>query len=245
MGFIVHQPRPKHLTDPFHDFSDTSLVELLATPDEQLNWSHFNQLLGPFLPAGTYEESVYFLPLAFDYLLTHLDDALEFQDAVVGFASKYAPQLKADGYLSSVQAQFLACLDTWTNTFTITHFDEAACRTNGWGLAYFDYVGASTEVYQMLYDLVHFEVHTTLAEGFLITLANKLQDPLTACWFLELARANQADDVYKPPDSLLIQKLLKSPELQRQAALTINTHCRSTKPSPTYWPDMFVLLSLT
>jgi hypothetical protein len=81
--FAVPHPRPRRLSDPFGDFCDESLARLLDTPDDQLRWNHFKQLLGPFLPAGNYEEIVYFLPFAFNCLLEDDESELELVTPIV------------------------------------------------------------------------------------------------------------------------------------------------------------------
>jgi hypothetical protein len=77
-------PRPKRLSDPFHDNTPESLRELLSKSDTDMRWADFACLLGPHLPAGTYEEVAYFLPLAFDYIGANEKDALTFARRSVG-----------------------------------------------------------------------------------------------------------------------------------------------------------------
>jgi hypothetical protein len=48
--------RPGALSDPFRDNTPATLRELLRNTDSELRWGGFNALLGPHLPAGTYEE---------------------------------------------------------------------------------------------------------------------------------------------------------------------------------------------
>ena len=124
--------RPRSLTDPFCDHTPDHLASLLATPDRDLKWHDFQCLLGPFLPAGTYEESAYFLPLAFDDILTHDDDALDLVTSLVWFASEYASQLQRDNSLDAVRTKLKYCIDQWTGDFTILHFDHDAYREKGW-----------------------------------------------------------------------------------------------------------------
>ena len=130
-------PRPRSLSNPFHYRTPDHLASVLATSDRDLKWHDFRCLLGPFSPAGTYEESAYFLPFAFDYILTHDEDALDLVTSLVWFASEYAPQLEHDGALDAVRAKLKQCLDHWTADFIIKHYDHDACRDKGWQLEYF------------------------------------------------------------------------------------------------------------
>jgi hypothetical protein len=88
---ILHRKyrRPKTLSDTFHDNTPAGLRELVAKPDERLGWGDFKDLLGPHLPAGTYDEVVYFLPLAFDHVRAKNWDALDLCSSLAWFCSEY------------------------------------------------------------------------------------------------------------------------------------------------------------
>ena len=70
-GFKVKYRRPEKLSDPHGDFTRDLLQAILDTPDSQMGVHQYINLLGPHLPAGTYKESIYFLPQALRYLLSH------------------------------------------------------------------------------------------------------------------------------------------------------------------------------
>lgn len=62
---LIEAPRPQSLSDPFGDNSEFALNQVLSRPEEQLDWGDCQCLLGPHLPAETYEELLHFLPRAF------------------------------------------------------------------------------------------------------------------------------------------------------------------------------------
>jgi hypothetical protein len=87
-AFHVRQSRPHQLSDPGFDFWPEELKRLLAVCDQELTWADFQSLPGPYLPAGTYDEVIYDLPLALKHLRDHTKDAGDMMDAVVGFCSR-------------------------------------------------------------------------------------------------------------------------------------------------------------
>lgn len=236
--------RPRRLSDPYCDHGKQRCAELLAVPDQQLVWRHYQAILGPFLPAGTYEESLYFLPLAFRYILCHDEEALDLVTSLVWFASEYASQLRQDGLLSAARANLLACLKHWTARFRVVHYDREACRRTGWrSFEYRDLVKDSELVTGTTGDLVRFGVHEDIAHDFVRSLAEHGGDPVGAAWFLEYARA-RFDAGYRPPNAPAIQGLLKDAGRLRSAAEVVLQMLFDVEPSPTYWNDTFTMLGL-
>lgn len=233
----VAYPRPSRLSDPHHDFSDDFTRAILAKPDSELAWNDFKNILGPFLPAGTYEESVYFLPLAFEHIATHDDYALDLVTSIVWFVSEYADRLAADGLLVGSRGRVGECFGIWTSRFEVTHFDHAACRAKGWGRAYFDYVKNVEVVCEGMCDLVRFVRHADLAEDFFRSLADHGSDPVKAAWFLEMSRSRT--DVYHPPEHESIRRLLADESLIASATSVVRSSLAASEPSPTYWQDTF------
>ena len=236
----IPYPRPKNLSDPHFDFTPELLAEILATPDDQLQWHQFKSLLGPFLQAGTYQESVYFLPLAFA-CLHRGDDALDLTTSVTWFVSKYAADLAADGLLDECRSEIAGCLLHWTRDFTVIHFDRDACAAKGWGLRYFDHVQRSEAICETLCDLDRFARHADLADGFITRLASS-DEAVSVGWFLELARAQ--DDVYHPPTRESFQRHFTDIALLTHKQAIAEEHLRPTTASPTYWNDVFTKLGL-
>jgi len=127
------------LSDPFHDNTPAGLRDLLSKADSDLDRGDFRTLLGPHVPAGTYEEVVYFLPLAFDFIRTDPAVALDLCSSLVWFCSKYNRELSADKAVEAARRELLGLVHQWTSRFDVTHFDRPMCLAKGWfKLQYFD-----------------------------------------------------------------------------------------------------------
>jgi hypothetical protein len=217
------------------------LRRLLATPDEKLEWHQLKGLLGPFQPAGTFRESAYFLPFAFECLRRQEEHALELTTSVTWFVSEYADDLARDCLLDECRAEIMGCLLHWIRDLTVTHFDRDACAAKGWGLSYFDYVQRSEVVCETLCDLDRFARHADLADRFITQLALSGQ-PVSSGWFLELARSQ--NDVYHPPTREVSERYFTDMHLLAQKQSIVKEHLASTTESPTYWRDVFAKLGL-
>ena len=210
-------------------------------PDEMMEWHHLQSLLGPFLPAGTYQESVYFLPIAFECLRREEEHALDLTTSVTWFVSEYADDLAKDGALNECRSEIMGCLLHWIRDFTVTHFDRDACAAKGWKLSYFDYIQRSEVVCETLCDLDRFARHADLADHLITQLALSNQ-PVSASWFLELARSQT--DIYHPPPRDAFQHYFTDMSLLAQKTTIVEEHMASTTASPTFWHDVFTELGL-
>ena len=238
----VRQSRPHHLSDPFHDFTEEHLYEILDTRDDQLEWHHFQSLLGPFVPAGTYDEVIYFYPKAFSFVLENDEAATNLVTSLVWFASEFADRLANDGLLDVTRQNLTACFDHWTDNFNVIYFNRRRCKEKGWGIGYFDYVKHSEVICEGTCALVKFKTHSDLAESFVRSLANHSGNAMKAAWFLEYARSR--NDVYHPPRHTGIQGLLNDRHLLLEAANVVLEKMVDAERSPTYWEDTFRLLGL-
>ena len=236
--------RPTSLSDPFHDFTEDMLTEILGTPDEKMTWWHYQQVLGPFLPAGSYEEAVYFLPRAFNYIRDHDDNALDLVSSLAWFISEYRPKLEADGVIEECRELMERCLDQWTAEFAVIHFDRAGCQEKGWGLRYFDYVKHSETVAEGTCDLVRFTANADLATRIYQRVARKDASPLEAAWFLEFARQHFTDAVRKPPKHAEITRILEDKQIAERSAQLIVSELNEFADFPSYWRDTFNALSI-
>lgn len=231
------------LSDPFHDFGREMLGQLLDVPDEQLEWHHLQNLLGPFLPAGTYQESVYFLPFAFEFLHREENNALDVTTSVTWFISEYGDDLMRDGLLDECRSKIEGCLLHWTRDFTVEHFDNDGCAAKGWKSSYCDYVRRSEVICETLCDLERFIRHADLADRFITFLASSPM-PARAGWFLELARAQYAADIRHPPARESFLSCFTDARLLARKRAIIVKHLAATTASSTYWRDVFSRLGL-
>jgi hypothetical protein len=235
--------RPRVLSDPFHDNTPASLRELLRKGDSELRWGDFKALLGPHLPAGTYEEVAYFLPLAFDYIRTDKALALDLCSSLVWFCSKYTEQLAADRVVDAARDQMLGLLRQWTSQFVVTHFDRSMCIERGWAkLQYFDLVEGSETVCQMLCDLSEYSTHANISERFILELIDFGTDPIKAAWLLALLRAR--NDVYHPPATQRLELASVDYSLLRASYDLVEANDKIRDCSPTYWRDIVTELGL-
>src|SRR5688572_4895915 len=239
--FRVPYSRPKTLSDPHHDNFRYALKELLNTPDESLNFSQFRNLLGPYLPAGTYEETCYFLPLAFTYILAHDEDALELVTSIVWYCSEYAEKLRTDKILEYAKQGIQTCLEHWTKQFEVVHFDAEGCRAKGWGLDHFDYVRNIEPIGQALDDLMRFHAHSDLAVSFVGELRQS-SDSVKQAWFLELLRSKLSADPYCPPNYPEIVQLFEDKKRIRTVVNSVKDTVVPFEKSPTYWSDSLVII---
>jgi hypothetical protein len=233
--FKVKQKRPTKLSDPHFDFTPEMLENLLSTPDAQMHESHYRLLFGPDLPGGTYKEIVYFLPLAFRYILSH-EFALDSLTAVIGFCSYNENALKKDNLLEVVRECFEELLDYWTSEFCVTY----TVRHEP-GTSYFDYVRNSQNLAEGIRDLVRFEKFADVGEACVKDLAYHNGDPIKAAWFLEYSSIKR---IIRSPSYESILHLIYDKDLLLEAALVVEREVRPHEKSPTYWRDTFKRLGL-
>jgi hypothetical protein len=235
--------RPRTLSDPFHDNTPAGLRELLRKADSEFHWGDFKTLLGPHLPAGTYEEVAYFLPLAFDCVRADKAIALDLCSSLVWFCSKYAEQLAADKVVDAARDQLLGLLRHWTSRFAVTHFDRSMCIERGWEkLQYFDLVEGSDTVCQMLCDLSEYPTHADISERFIFELIDFGTDPIKAAWLLALLRAR--NDVYHPPVTQRLELTSVDYTLLGSAYDLVQADDNVRGCSPTYWRDTVTRIGL-
>jgi hypothetical protein len=240
--FNSRYSRPRTLSDPHRDYEFQLATDALLLPDAKLHWHHFQSLLGPYKAAGTYEEVVYFLPLALDHLIEHEAHALDLVTTPIWFASEYDEQLRHDKLRNAVRDRIRDGFSNWTREFNVIHFDEAACQAKGWGLPHCDVVKFSEIICEGTQDLVRFKKHADIALELFQSFANHGGDDVKAAWLLELASAQTA--VYSPPDDHHIRDLLNDRKLLVSAAEVVRSNRIGRDPSPTYWDDTFAKLDL-
>jgi hypothetical protein len=244
MSLPLLYPRPEALSDPFHDFDPDTLQEILQVPDSKMERWHYQQILGPFLPAGTYEEAAYFLPQAFAHILSHDDDALDLVTSLAWFISEYRPRLDEDGALEESRDLMRRCLEHWSKEFCVIHYDKSVCEAKGWGLQYFDFVKHSETLAEGTCDLVRFSTNADLAIQFHERISRDNADPIEAAWFLEFARQHFTSDVRTPPTHPTIRALIENKQIAERSAKLVTSELSSFADFPSYWRDTFNALGI-
>ena len=236
--------RPTSLSDPFDDFTEDRLAEIIQTPDEKMTRCHYQEILGPFLPAGTYEEAAYFLPRAFDHIRSHDDDAFDLVTSLAWFISEFQPRLEADGAIGVCRDLMESCFDQWTAEFQVVHFDRFACQEKGWRHRYFDYVKHSETIAVGTYDLIRFTANADLATRLYKRVARESASPVEAAWFLEFSRRHFSTDVRKPPKHGEITKILQDQEIAERSAQLVASGLEGYAGFSSYWRDTFNALAI-
>ncbi len=172
MPFKTKYQRPVRHSDPYQDFSQGMLNKLLAQSDDDFGFTEYIRLFGPHLPAGTYEEVMYFLPQGFSYLKMHEDEALDLVTSIFGFCSKNFYKLEDDALIEVIEKEILDCLQYWARDFRILHYDKNACKLKGWGRDHFDYGINAETIWEGTSDLISFMTFSDLALQFAQSLAH-------------------------------------------------------------------------
>lgn len=110
--------KPARLSDPMNDFSPEELAGILSKKDSELDWRDFDRLFQGKLPAGTYEELCYYLPLACAYIENHADACDFFEHFSVWIGDHYE-RLKADSLIAPVVSAFHALFRKATSSFSL------------------------------------------------------------------------------------------------------------------------------
>lgn len=167
-------PRPRELFTAGCCYRVKDLRAILEKPDSSLDWPDFAIFFKPARCVATYEQAVYFLPLALDYLRREPMHGREYVYGLVHFLSRPedADRIEEDKLSGPCRTALQACFDSWIETFEVVHFDEEACRNKGWRLGHFDYVKNSEAVIDLIDTLVLHRRHEDLAVDLLSGLCH-------------------------------------------------------------------------
>src|SRR5215467_11322933 len=120
--------RPLRLTNKGCCFSNKEIKDILAKPNEEFGFYEYRTIFTISRCVGTYEELVYFLPLAFDHLRINPEDGLEYMSSLIHFVSFEEKQLEKDKLLEQVESELKKCFENWTKIFEVEHYDKEDCR---------------------------------------------------------------------------------------------------------------------
>ena len=110
--------KPMRLSDPMSDFSQEELAGILSKQDTELDWRDFDCLFQGKLPAGTYEEVRYYIPLACSYIENQAD-ACDFLEHFSVWIEDNCERLKEDDLIAPVVSAFHNLFRKETSSFSL------------------------------------------------------------------------------------------------------------------------------
>ena len=117
--------KPTRLSDPGSDFSSEELNGILLKQDAELGWRDFDRIFQGKMPAGTYEEVGYYIPLVCSYIEKQRDACDIFEHFSIWIEDNYA-RLKEDGLIASIVAAFHALFRMATSSFDLEYNGDHA-----------------------------------------------------------------------------------------------------------------------
>ncbi len=117
--------KPTRLSDPGGDFSPEELNRILSKTDADLDWADFDRLFFGKMPAGTYEEVRYYIPLACAYIEKQRDACNFFEHFSIWIEDNYA-RLKEDGLIASIVSAFHDLFRKATSSFDLEYNGDHA-----------------------------------------------------------------------------------------------------------------------
>ena len=110
--------KPMRLSDPMNDFSQEELAGILPKKDTELDWRDFDCLFQGKLPAGTYEEVRYYIPLACSYIENQAD-ACDFFEHFSVWIEDNCERLKEDDLIAPIVSAFHNLFRKATSSFLL------------------------------------------------------------------------------------------------------------------------------
>ncbi len=235
--------RPIKLSNPYHHFSRKVVDRIIQTKDDRLTWSDFNTIFHWGTPAGSYQEIVYFLPLALRHIKNNPRDALDFMSGVFCFIGSNAPNLESDSLHLNTTEAIEEVFQERTRQFAVAHYDADACREKAWTLDHQDIVENSQSIMQLIEDLQSFPAYPELADKLVESLALQQQHAIRSAWFLEYAReVSNSPGIFKTSEAQ--RRFIEDRTLLQDHYNRVLKSVVATTESPTYWSDLRIALSL-
>ena len=110
--------KPARFSDPMCDFSQEELNGILSKEDAALGWGDFDRIFQGKLPAGTYEEVRYYIPLACSYIENQAD-ACDFLEHFSVWIEDNFERLKEDDLIAPVVSAFHNLFRKATSSFLL------------------------------------------------------------------------------------------------------------------------------
>ena len=122
--------KPVRLSDPMSDFSQEELAGILSKKDTELDWRDFDCLFQGKLPAGTYEEVRYYIPLACSYI-ENQSDACDFFEHFFVWIEDNCERLKEDDLIDPVVSAFRNLFRKVTLSFSLVENGDHGLYPSG------------------------------------------------------------------------------------------------------------------
>lgn len=118
--------RPDKLSDPFFDFNKDELEAIIKKNDDALTGTDFQYIFQTNLPAGEYQECLYFVPVFLNFLSTKVKnhDGSSIVDALDDFLwwyEHYNTTLEKNGYISIIQESLNDIFRSMIEEFYLIH----------------------------------------------------------------------------------------------------------------------------
>ena len=117
-GKVMKYKKPARLSDPMSDFSPEELNGILLKQDAELDWRDFDRIFQGRMPAGTYEEVCYYIPLVCACIETQKDACNFFEHFSVWIEDNYG-RLKEDGFIKPIVSAFHGLFRKSTSAFVL------------------------------------------------------------------------------------------------------------------------------
>ncbi|MCC7375196.1 MAG: hypothetical protein IT581_11135 [Verrucomicrobiales bacterium] len=215
--FRTRYGKPKTLTDRYDECQPETVARLLAKPTAEFDWSDFNNLFRVGVAPATYEEGLYFVPDALNFLRRNpADEGVHCVADVLWFLSEHAHRLVRDGLLTEVHGQVRSLLMAHTAKFVIVHWDRAMNQKMGFAREHYDYVEGGQLVVSALEALCRFRTLEVWAAEFLAGLGEAPNHPVRSAWLLECLANARRWVLFRP--SAAVPDAAAMPELEGMCA---------------------------
>jgi hypothetical protein len=194
------------------------------------------------IPAGTYEEVIYFLPLAFRSILASEMLAGEIIPDVISFVSDHDIQFRKDNLSEPSRDCLREFLVTWSQDFNIVDHITQRPVEGFERIKHIYYVKFSDLIVMMTGEFIRHHTYRDIAESFVRDLAAFETDAKKAAWFLEYAQRRK--DPWFPKMDEAIAALIHDEDALMKAALVILDTFPPNTPLPPYWRQAFRALRL-
>jgi hypothetical protein len=182
-------PKPAQLSDPHQDWTENPevLAEIISKPDEALTVEDFYCIFQGSLPAGTYEESAYYIEKCFLYIVAQ--DEIKVDRCPGQFfwwLDINRQRLEVDCLWDQIVALTEATLWKLLERFELHDLTEQECDHNGIDFRYSIYPNNANTVQTMVEEMLTYESFPPILDPIIDALV--LSDKVDHIhWFVQLA----------------------------------------------------------